>query len=83
MPIVLMRLLRRPGSRVDRGRKGGGFELLREGYAKCILSVEARCDEVKRQDRGRLGSVSAGNIDCGQFDSGVSLSSSNPRGFLQ
>lgn len=67
MPIVLMRLLRRPGSRVDRGRKGGGLELLREGYAKCILSVEARSDEMKRQDRERLGSVAAEYIDPGQF----------------
>ncbi len=32
------RLLRRAESFVERGRKGGGFELFRGGYAKCIVT---------------------------------------------
>ena len=38
MDIVLTRLRRRCGSLEGRDRKGGGFELFRDGYAKCIVS---------------------------------------------
>lgn len=43
---VFGRILRIVGILVDRGRKGGGFELFLAGYAKCIVADMCRYSRV-------------------------------------
>lgn len=55
---------------VDRGKKGGGFELFRGGYAKCMIAVFRFCvlPFQARPERGSFGGcmclVALDGLDC-------------------